>query len=131
MVSALPGEEDDLVAGTLGASEVKVIDGVTAVLGGEVTQEVVVGGRGVSRLFNLDRLEVVRDLVDNVLVALLQLQLLEGFKALRLDSDSGRLYKDIKRICNMMYVSRLLPVYISVLSLSLGPLPSGARRVIF
>lgn len=85
-----PGEEDDLVAGTLGDSVVKVVDGVTAVVAGEVTQEVVVGGRGVRRLFNLDRLEVVRDLVDNVLVVLLQLQFLEGVKALRLDGDSGR-----------------------------------------
>lgn len=101
-MSALPGEEDDLVAGTLGESVVKVVDGVTAVFGGEITQEVLVGGRGVRSLFNLDRLEVVGDLVDNVLVDLLQLQLLEDFKALRLDGDSGRLYKDIERICNIM-----------------------------
>lgn len=109
---SLPGEEDDLVAGTVGQSVVKVVDGVAAVTLGELKHKVVVGGGGLRSLLNLDRLVVLRELVDDVLVDLLKLQLLERDKALRVDTDSGRLYKE--KLCKKKWVSLMFALYIGL-----------------
>lgn len=86
-----PGDEADLVpnAGAL-FLELKVVDSPPALRLREISDEFVV--RCARRLLLDDDLgEVLRDVVDNVLRLLSQLELLEGFKTCRVDGDAGGL----------------------------------------
>jgi len=87
-IDNLPRIEDNLVVVTSIVSlESEVIDGPTALIFRELSQErvIVAISRG---LQDDDVLEVVGDCVDDVLVSLSDLQLLVGFKAVWGNGDS-------------------------------------------
>jgi len=92
-----PADKEDLVAEAIGNGVVKVENGPSALLGGELDREFLVVA-GVSGLVNDDRLLVIRELVDDVLVLLANLQVVIGAHAVFGEGDSTeRLYKETDR----------------------------------
>jgi len=85
-----PEDEDELVTLTIRVSvEVIIEDGVAAIVLWKIGDELLPSGRGRNLLLKHDLLVVVGDLVDDVLEALAELELIEDSGDLVLKCDTG------------------------------------------
>ena len=73
-----PDDEQDLVTGTLSAVKLEVVDGIAAIVGGELSNEVVVRGRLVTGLLNDNFSVIVVKTADDITGVLTELEGLVG-----------------------------------------------------
>lgn len=95
----VPHEEDDLGARSIGSGVVvELEDGVTAVISGELTEELRVGSRRVTSLQKSDGLVVGGETEDHVSVLSTELEVVELRDDGLVDSDTSRLHKESHRV---------------------------------